>query len=319
MYFYLARSPDASSPDITTLYSPGNLTVVRIGAEERRESGLTDYVMTLKLCEDIRLVFGHVSSLSADLFGDTSSFKDWHFVKEYGGESGRDIRRWDKDYDVRVTAGVVLGTVGGNPGQWALDFAIFDQRHPAENVANPDRYGVGVPIVACPLSYFEQGQVLDQLAALVNRDKVEGEALPCGSVMQDLPGTAQGNWYLFGTGNYPDTFPADPHVALVHDNVHPLLGAFSVGTSISGLKPDVYHFDPQTSGRVNLDFSRVTADGNVYCYDSLNHYWGEPISPAHSILVQLTSEITLRIGKQDAVECGTGPWAFQSNFAEFER
>lgn len=71
--------------------------------------------MTLKLCEDITLVFGHVSSLAANLFGDTSSFKDWHFVKEYGGESGRDIRRWDKDYDVKAKAGEVLGTVGGNP------------------------------------------------------------------------------------------------------------------------------------------------------------------------------------------------------------
>ena len=319
MYFYLALSPDASSPDITTLYSAGNLTVSRIIVEERRESGLTDYAMTLMLCEDITLVFGHVSSLSADLFGDTSSFKDWHFVKEYGGASGRDIRRWDKDYDVRVTAGEVLGTAGGNPGQWAWDFAIFDQRHPAENVANPDRYGGGAPIVACPLSYFEEGPVLDQLVALVNRDKVEGEALPCGSVIQDLPGTAQGNWYLFGTGNYPDTIPAGPHLALVHDNIHPLRGAFSVGTSVSGLRPDVYHFNPQTSGRVNLDFSQVTADDNVYCYDSLYHYWGEPISPADSILLQLTSETTLRIEKRDAAECGIGPWAFQSNFAEFER
>ena len=100
-------------------------------------------------------MFGHVSSLSVDLFGDTSSFKDWHFVGEYGGENGRDIRRWDKDYDVRATAGEVLGTVGGNPGQWALDFAVYDQRHPAENVANPGRYGGGAPIVTCPLSYFE--------------------------------------------------------------------------------------------------------------------------------------------------------------------
>ena len=319
MYSYLARNPDARSPNVTTLYSPGNLTVTRIIVEERRESGLTDYAMTLKLCKDVTLLFGHVSSLSVDLFGDTSSFKDWHFVGEYGGENGRDIRRWDKDYDVRATAGEVLGTVGGNPGQWALDFAVYDQRHPAENVANPGRYGGGAPIVTCPLSYFEGGPVLDQLVALVNRDKVEGEALPCGFVIQDLPGAAQGNWYFFGTGNYPDTFPQDPHLALVHDNIHPSLGAFSVGTSVPGLRTGVYHFKPQTSGRVNLDFSQVTADGNVYCYDSLNHYWGEPISPAHSILLQLTSETTLRIEKRDAAECGTGPRTFQSNFAEFER
>ena len=179
--------------------------------------------------------------------------------------------------------------------------------------------GGGAPIVTCPLSYFEGGPVLDQLVALVNRDKVEGEALPCGFVIQDLPGAAQGNWYFFGTGNYPDTFPQDPHLALVHDNIHPSLGAFSVGTSVPGLRTGVYHFKPQTSGRVNLDFSQVTADGNVYCYDPLNHYWGEPISPAHSILLQLTSETTLRIEKRDAAECGTGPRTFQSNFAEFER
>jgi len=137
--------------------------------------------------------------------------------------------------------------------------------------------------------------------------------------MQDLPGTPQGNWYLFGTGNYPDTFPKDQHLALVRDNIHPSRGVFSVGTSIPGLRPDVYHFNPQTTGRVNLDFSQVTADGNVYCYDSLYHYWGEQSSPAHSILLQLTSETILRIENQYTAGCGTGPWAFQSNFADFER
>lgn len=63
----------------------------------------------------------------------------------------------------------------------------------------------------------------------------------------------------------------------------------------------------------------MTADDQVYCYDSMFGIGGYAVSPAQIILVQLTTEATLRIEKIDAAECGAGPWAFQANFADFER
>ncbi|MDP6510913.1 MAG: hypothetical protein QGH23_06880, partial [Dehalococcoidia bacterium] len=91
IYFYLANPDSSGVTDIATLYSPGNLTVTRVLADEHVTAGFTDYSMTLKSCEDITIVFGHISSLSADLFGDTSSYEDWRLNSEYstGGETYR--------------------------------------------------------------------------------------------------------------------------------------------------------------------------------------------------------------------------------------
>jgi len=108
-------------------------------------------------------------------------------------------------------------------------------------------------------------------------------------------------------------------LALVHSNFDPTLGAFSIGTTVPGLAGHAYCFRPQTSARVNLDFSRVTADGKVYSYDSTFGLSGNPVSPAEIILIQLTGETSLRIEERDAAECGAGTWVIQSNFAEFER
>jgi len=71
-----------------------------------------------------------------------------------------------------------------------------------------------------------------KLLALVERDKVAGEELPCGSVMQDIPGTAQGNWFLSGI---KETYTEDPHHALVCSNIRPGNAVLSVGNSVPNL------------------------------------------------------------------------------------
>jgi len=69
------------------------------------------------------------------------------------------------------------------------------------------------------------------------------------------------------------TYPEDPHMALVHNNINPAQAVFSIGTSFTGVETGGYSFTPSASGLVNPDFSRVTADGKVYCFEtSLNGY-----------------------------------------------
>ena len=125
--------------------------------------------------------------------------------------------------------------------------------------------------------------------------------------MQDVPGTAQGRWYL-GTSAQDDR-----NLALVHDNVDPAIGAISVGTAIPPLPSRVYRFTPAMSGRVRTDFSLVTADGSIHCYDATD-------APDRVILLQLLSATTVRIEGLMQAACGDpATWAFGDGAVDFER
>ena len=225
---------------------------------------------------------------------------------------------------IEMQAGEVIGVAGGE-GHLALDLGAFDGRVPPLVYANPARFwshpsGLDQFHMVCPIDYYGPDLRVELRGRLGDfTGQTPRTVVPiCGEVEQDEPGTAQGNWYRRGTVGGPP-FPYGSKLALVHSNFNPLLGAFSIGTSVPGLGPGAYYFRPQTSGSVNLDFSRVIANGNVYCYDSFFGLAGYAVSPAHIILIQLTGETTLRIEKRDAAECGTGPGVFQSNFADYER
>jgi len=308
IYFYLARPDPGGAPDIVPLYAPGSLTVTRIRASNHVTAGFTDYSIILRPCEEITVVFGHVSSLSADLFGDITSYDDWRLLNEYatGGET---YRLWEKDYDIRVTAGEVLGTTGGNTGIWAWDFGVYDQRHSQENVASPYRWQNSPVLQAvCPLIYYEEGPVLDQLISLVHRDKVEGEKIPCGSVLQDIPGTAQGAWFLLGTN---ETYPEDPHLALVRSNHHPEQPVFSVGISIPNLQSGTYVYLPESQGLLNRDFRNITPDGRVYGFQ-INRLTGV-------IIVGMPDIETLWIEVLVDATADSTTWTFTENKTVFKR
>ena len=117
--------------------------------------------------------------------------------------------------------------------------------------------------------------------------------------------------------------PLDPVVGLlpvlvVHDNVEPSKGAFSVGTSMAatGLSTGIYYFDPASSGLVNRDFKDVGASGEIHCYETRERF-GDSVPLI--IILQLTSPTTLRMEGQDFSSCGDGPWLFSSAYTDYER
>ncbi len=127
IYFYVTNPDPKGVTDITTLYSPGSMTVVAIRADEHVTAGFTDYSIALKPCEEITAVLGHVSSLSAALFGEP--FPDGERTSQEGASTGGETYRTQrKNADIKVRTGEVLGTVGGNPGIWAWDLGVNDQR-----------------------------------------------------------------------------------------------------------------------------------------------------------------------------------------------
>ncbi|MFC1794180.1 hypothetical protein ACFL3Q_11400 [Planctomycetota bacterium] len=72
---------------------------------------------------------------------------------------------------------------------------------------------------------------------------------------------AQGCWFLLGVG---DTYPEDPHLALVRSNIHSTRTVLSVGNSIPNLDSAAYEFLPETSGMLNRDFRDITPDKQIY-------------------------------------------------------
>ena len=71
--------------------------------------------------------------------------------------------------------------------------------------------------------------------------------------------------------------------------------------SVPGLGPIAWFFAPQRSGGVNRDFSGVTADGAVFCYAPVSRSGRVPFPPL-VILLQMTSDTTLRIEKRDVAQ-----------------
>jgi len=110
-----------------------------------------------------------------------------------------------------------------------------------------------------------------------------------------------------------------PEFSLMHDNIDPTIPAIAIGL-LDSLEPAVYYFTPTNSGLVNRDFKDIK-DEKIYCYDKLldqdiadSNRKPSPIS----ILIQLTSRTTLKVGENSSITCDTNPWTFKTQ-EELER
>jgi len=307
IYFYIQQDT-SGTPYEVPFYAPGDMTVTTIYASQHVRAGYTDFSLDLRPCEDVTVVFGHITSLAIAVFGDTTSFQDWELSHEY--ETGGELyRRWRKSVSIQVAAGQTLGTTGGRYGQFALDLGVYDDRTPAVNVANPDRWMRSSVLYArCPFEYYMPGPILDELVSLVDRKDSPDDSLKCGAVFLDISGTAQGNWFAFGVSS---TYPEDPHLALVYSNTNSAVAVISVGTSIPGLSSGRYEFRPRAGGLVNRAFHDITPDGKIYGFDTDRH--------TGIIIVSMPDEETLWIEALSTSSTNSGNWSFTSRKAIFKR
>lgn len=309
VYFYLPFD-GGTAPDVVPVVLPGDGWITQIAASEHVSASppFTDYALTFQPCDEQILVFGHISSLdpalAAQLTGDAP-------CDEYttGGQAFRYCRY---DLKIPVSAGDPLGTAGGNPGQYALDLGAFDLRGEALPFANLERIladNERLPYVVCPADLFA-ADVADALGArFSNHDgSVLRTAEPrCGSVMQDLPGTAQGIWINAASD---ELYPEDPHLSFVHDNVDPSVPVLSIGTAIPDLL-GAHAFTAEASGVVNRDPADLSADGTVTCY-ALPGVTG-------AVLAEMPSATELRVEHQPAADCASPPWALGAGAVDFAR
>lgn len=314
IYFYIREDTAAAAVTTATvpLYAPGDATITGISRSENLTAGTTDYSVYFSPCTEFQAYFLHVSSLNARIDEEIGDF-DTTGCDTYT-TGGSTYRLCQKNVEIEITAGEIIGTAGGEAGQLALDMGAYDARIQSLDFANAERFWQQSDHfdrlhVVCPVDYFTESLRSELTARFGNYTGTILRTVEprCGTIMQDVINTAQGIWFVAGTeGAYTQE---DSHLALVYDNIDPTIGVFSVGNSISNLNSGTYQFTPATSGLLNTDFNLVTADGEIHCYEA----------SAKVIVIQLTDANSLTIEEKDDAACGAGPWAFTANAAQFIR
>jgi hypothetical protein len=196
---------------------------------------------------------------------------------------------------IELAAGTQLGLAGSSTNR-TLDVTTRDTRAPTVVFASgrTEKF-------TCPLDSFDPAAG-DALRALLGTpDGRRRTAEPtCGEYMQDVRGTALGNWV-----NTSDS----TKLALVHDNVDPGVAVISMSTPF--VESHVWRLTLTHSGLVNRDFGELSPD-TIYCYEV------PPVEEVPSILlVQVDGTNGLRFERQDGAACGGGPWAFMRAWSSY--
>jgi hypothetical protein len=325
MYFNFAIDPGSS----VVTYAPGNGWIIQIVGvtypnDADAPGGINpNYYFVFSPCREVTLFTGQGAlspALAAAVASAGAQTTCSSFNQNLNGGNGSCVT----NLELPVHAGDVL-TTGAVP-----DFgALLDTRFQLSGFANPSRHNLNRGF--CPLNYFAPGV----LTATYTPGYIDGTtpvprtASPlCGTIVQDIPGTAQGDWYS------PAADPANDNaqMALVHDIVLTSTAVFSVGSdnSVPAIFQGKNFFAPKMSAdgtHINYDFGLVS-DNQIYCYDTFAS--GYPVFNASTgltgyiVLLQLTdpAKDTLQIEIQDPMASCTataGTWAFTSNAITFQR
>jgi hypothetical protein len=239
---------------------PSDAVVTGITSTEGQHS--RGYQMTFFPCNNFKSYFFHLGTISDKLKQEFKSDKAQ--CQNHG--SGQDlIKKCEFKVEIKVKSGELAGT---NDGFGGVDFGAVDYRLAAD-YANLKRYDGDYPHYTSPVLYFTPALRKQLESKLRSVDgKVPRTAEPkVGALMQDVKGTAAGNWFV-GDKSFYNTQDFSPFLGLLHDYIDPGQPVFSMGTSVKGLKMGLYSFRPVGSGKVNRDFKDVKPDGSVYCYDN---------------------------------------------------
>ncbi len=269
---YMHFNAGGSSTELFTLYAPAEVYITSI----TRGTGFTqdpvDYTIYFALCKDVVGYYNHVKELSPQLAAIETSGN----CRTNPGSTNYQYCENQLD---RVAAGAEMGKVGRLQGNF--DFGLIDLSK-TNNFSNPSRYGLRSLHIQCPYDYYDTAN-REKFFALITRN----DAKQCGEVMQDVTGTAQGNWF-YGTSRADMGGDWGKYLSLVYDNKDPSLQVVSIGGIFTNA--GTWKFTPTTSGVTNRNFAHVTSDDNIYCYEAADKQG--------KILIQLTSATELKIEKQ---------------------
>jgi len=315
---------NASSTELLgiNLYAPGDGWVTQVTAYYDNAKGAPAfYNLTFSPCAEVTIINLSVDTLAAALLHPTGPSST--SCSSNTDNNPGVVESCVTIMEDPVKAGDLLGTGG------LVDFGpVIDTRFQISGFIDPARHVLNRGF--CPIDYFSPSLRTTYTAMLGGNNGstfIPRTIAPlCGTIMQDLAGTAQGDWFFPGAPYPPD----NAHLALIHHNVDPSTGTFSVGASIPNFAGS-HDFSPKTTvdgSRINYDFSLVT-DNQIYCYDTLliDFVYGagsaDPAYAGHIVLVQMTdaSLDTLKIELQNpGTSCASAaPWAFTPAAVTFQR
>lgn len=308
--------PHESKKGLKVEFPSDAVVAALIRTESSQGSG---YQMVFYPCDNFKSYFFHLGTVSEKLAQEFTSGKATCQTIGAGNDM---IKKCQVAADVKVKSGELAGTSDGFGG---VDFGAVDYRLPPAEYANLKRYDGDYPYYTSPILYF----VPELKAQLVNKLRsidgtVQRTAEPVtGTLMQDVKGTAQGNWFIGGQ-SFMNRQDFSPFLALLHDYIDPSQPLFSMGTSVKGLAMGLYGFKPMASGHINRDFKDIQPDGSTYCFDNFlsgKTAGGLNFSRLDGILiVTMPDETKLKIEKiSNASTCANTHLAFTSAATTFER
>ena len=266
MYFHIG--PGGTATVKTSVRAPGDVFLLEVLADPQG-----DFSIRFALCKEVFGYYNHVKTLSDEVKGLIEDVECEKWTQNPGNLCSKRLLH-------KVDAGTVLGEVGAPQGNF--DFGAFDFRTILD-YANPSRYGeVGRARslhIVCPIDLYD-----DETKKTLYDKVARSDGPKCGIVMQDIPGTLQGNWFQ---GDLEASSDWTNHLAFVHDNEDPLKSVISIGGFFTNAGK--WEFEAESSGLINREFSDVKSDGSIYCYD---------LNQSGRLLVQLISDTELRIESQ---------------------
>lgn len=297
------------------VYSPADMMITNVTFFEHVTEGFTDYTLTLSVNQgEFQIVIGHMSSIHEDILEKAGQINDDE-CEEYtlAGNHYRSCCAWT---EIPVKAGDILGTGGGNEGQFGIDFGTFDKSRKMDLAT--DRFDDYLYSCAVsPLDYYTDSisQILIPICgdALCHGEFTTRTKPPVGGTIDySIRGSAQGIWFKEGEQFSQE----DQHMALIYHNVDPDLPVFSMSMGLADIDPGSYTFSPENSGFVDRWFYDVKSDGNIYRY----YVWYHCSRPAFGhavILLQLIDDSHLKVEIQDSLS--GPPWQFTSNATMYDR
>ena len=298
VYLWLSGSETGWPSDKVLLVAPGPGTIIRIGRMTNTSirGEFTDFSLTIEICPGREIKLGHISSLSAALI---DNLRGHHNCHEYG-YADENYEFCSFDTQIEVEAGKVLGTAGGRDTRSiALDLWAIDWSEPAATFINEAAVHDEMRYAVCPLDWFVaelQAALYEGIFAYTGVSREHG--VDCGTIAQDVPGTAKGLWYLTieGQGDWED------QLALVDHNARAVDQAISVASTVAD--SGVWVFERRQTGTVNRDFGEVLAGSGIYCYEGFTDR-SSGTRPGDAFLIEVIDSDTLRIERWSGV-CRNG-------------
>lgn len=290
IYYFITKDDDKGMV-IANIYAPGDIRILELSYVKYFTDGVLqfiDYNIAFASCRDQILVFGHVGTINTELRELLNNTEIWCWER-YGIEP-ETMQQCEIKIALDVEAGTILGTAGNfSFGKTALDVWAWDFNSPPLQYANPLRYRQSSeydPLhIVCPLDLFTDEAKKEQESKLGDFSGNKRTIEPiCGEVMQDIPGTAHGNW--FAGEDLTDMSHWDQHLAFVHDNFNPTFSVISIAGTV--MDPGFWLFTAENNGTINRKFSDVTPDGKIYCYDAAVNHNTNNVFPGFLIIQLLT-------------------------------